>query len=149
MIIEPTQDEAIITSIITEPKLWKLEYGQGMAIKDYEVDGGFTYLLIKENETILGLFQTRELTRILLEAHIYLLPEYWGGDSSKKALTALIEYCKTNTTYHKVFTDVPKVCKHVINLMKRIGAVQCGYIQEGVIFDGKLTDLMLFSKKVR
>lgn len=149
MIIKPSKDQELIKTIITDPTLWKLEYGQGMSIEDFEVDQSYDYLLIGEDNKVLGCFQTRSFTRVIMEAHIYLLPEYWGKDYSKRALQALFEYTKKETAYRKVITDVPKVCKHVIGLMKKIGATQCGYITDGVVYNNKLTDLMLFTKDVR
>jgi RimJ/RimL family protein N-acetyltransferase len=144
MILIPTTDKELIKSIITEPTLWKLEYGQGMNIEDFEVDESFTYLVIRENDDILGIFQTREITRILVEAHIYLLPKYWGKDYSSRALNALFRYYE-HSNYHKVITDVPQCCSHVIRLLKKTGCKQCGYIDKGVIYNNKLMGLLLFS----
>lgn len=144
MHIELTRDNVLINSIITEPKLWALEYGQGMVKEDYKVDESFTYLLIKEDDSILGLFQTREITRILVDAHIYLLPSYWGKDYSSKAIKSLQGYF-LSSEYHKIITDVPKSCHHVIKLLKKVGCKQCGYIEEGVIYNNQLMDLLLFS----
>jgi len=146
--ISPTKDKELIKSIITEPTLWRLQYGQGMDIKDFKVDESFDYLLIEENSFILGLFQTREITRILVDAHIYLLPQYWGQDYSSSALDALFRYFK-NTNYHKVITDVPKSCSHVIKLLKKIGCKQCGFIDNGVIYNNKLMGLLLFSYDIK
>ena len=147
--IQSTKDNDIITSIITEPQLWDLEYGQGMGLKDFQVDWSYRYLLIKDNEEILGLFQVRDFTRIVLEAHIYLLPKYWGNTYSKDSIKALIKYLTDMTHYHSLITDVPVVCKHVINLLKKIGARQSGFINNGVIYNNKLTDLMLFSYQIK
>lgn len=144
MIIEPTTDKELIKSIITQPKLWELEYGQGMSLQEFEVDESFIYLLIKEDNNILGMFQTREITRILIDAHIYLLPEYWGKDYSLRAVNTLFGYFQ-HSGYNKVITDVPKVCSHVIKLLKKVGCKQCGYIDDGVIYNNKLMGLLLFS----
>jgi len=148
MNIEETKDKNLIKSIITEPKLWKLEYGQGMDIKDFKVDESFTYLLIKEENEILGMFQTREITRILVDAHIYLLPQYWGKDYSLSAIKTLFKYFE-QTNYHKIITDVPKSCSHVIKLLKKTGCKQCGYIDAGVIYNNKLMGLLLFSHDIK
>jgi RimJ/RimL family protein N-acetyltransferase len=144
MNLELTKNKELIFSIITDPKLWSIEYGQGMKIEDYKIDESFDYLLIKEEEKILGLFQTREITRILLDAHIYLLPEFWGKDYSLNALNTLIRHFQ-HSKYHQLITDVPEVCSHVINLMGKIGAKVCGYIENGVIYNNKLMGLFLFS----
>jgi len=147
--IHENKDLSTIKSIITNPKLWELEYGQGMRIEDYKVDQTYKYLLIKEDDNILGCFQTREFTRILLEAHIYLLPDYWGKQCSLESLKALINYVKLNTNYQKILTDVPEVCKHVRNLLHKIGAEKSGYISNGVIYNNKLMGLYLYSYNVR
>lgn len=144
MYLEETRDKELIKSIITEPKLWELEYGQGMSLEEFKIDDSFTYLLIKKEDNILGMFQTREITRILMDAHIYLLPEYWGREYSYKALITLFDYFK-NTKYNKLITDVPECCSHVISLMNKVGAVLCGYIDNGVVYNNRLMGLMLFS----
>lgn len=144
MQIEQTTNSDLIKSIITEPKLWELEYGQGMSIYDFEIDKSFNYLLIKEENQILGMFQTREITRILIDAHIYLLPQYWGKEYSINAINNLIRYYQ-HSNYKKLMTSTPQVCSHVINLLKKVGCKQCGYISDGVIYNNKLMGLLLFS----
>lgn len=148
MYIEQTDNIDLIKSIITEPKLWALEYGQGMSILDFEVDKSFDYLLIKEEDKVLGMFQVRELTRILMDAHIYMLPEYWGKDYSVSAINTLREYFQ-HSNYHKLMTDVPQCCSHVIRLLKKAGCKQCGYISDGVIYNNKLMGLLLFSLDIK
>jgi RimJ/RimL family protein N-acetyltransferase len=151
MHLTKTVDQTQITQIIIEPKLWAVEYGQGNKLEDFTVDLSFDYLLIQDEDQdneVLGLFQVRSLTKIILEAHIYLLPKYWGKDYAKRSVLALFEYVRTQTRYHKVLTDVPASCKHVIKLMKKIGAEQCGYIKEGVVYNNTLQTLLLFDKKI-
>lgn len=144
-----SKDYNLIHSIITNPKLWELEYGQGHDINEFEVDTTFDYLVIVDNNQILGCFQTRALTKVLLEAHIYLLPEYWGKDYSKQALKTLFSYVKKYTSFYQVFTDVPEVCVHVIKLMHEMGCTQAARIESGVIYNNKLMALLLFTYNVR
>lgn len=147
--VRPTGNLELIRGIITEPKLFALSYGQSVDSKNFEVEhNGFHYLHIKNGIKTVGCMQVRTLTRILLEAHIYILPEYWGTGISDRASEVGFEWAKSQG-YYQVFTDVPKECTHVIRLLKRVGWVQCGHIKDGIIFNNKLQDLKFFCYDLR
>lgn len=143
--VSKTENEEVIKKIITEPTLWKVMYGQGHDINDFIVDTTFTYLLIEDTELgVLGLFQTRALTKMLLECHAYILPKFWGKGLAAKASQAGFEYVRKNTKYLKCFTDIPEDCNEVKTSCERIGWKRIGTVEDGVIYNNKLQKLYFY-----
>lgn len=147
--VKHTKDIGLIKSIITNPYLYQLTYGQNATpVEEFKVDQTFTYLLIHEDEKIKGCFQLRELTKVLVEVHIYILPQYWGTDTSIDASFAGFKWLLLNTPYRKVFTDIPEDCTNVIDLVKRVGWKQFGSLDDGVIYNNRLQTLLFYSYNI-
>lgn len=144
-----TIDLNLIRSIITTPKLFETQIGQSDTVESYIVDINYDYFLIINEDEILGLFQTRPFTKICLEAHIHLLPKYWGKRAySKYAIKSLFEHFKSSE-YNIVLTDVPEECSHVINLLLKLDCEVSGFIPQSVIYNNKLMGLFLFSHSLK
>lgn len=145
-----SENKKIIKNIITEPTLWKLVYGQGTQLRNFNVDMTFTYLIIKDSEKgILGLFQIRSLTKMLVECHSYILPEFWGTGLADEASKEGFNYLKNNTNYLKCFTDIPEDCKAVKQSCERIGWTKIGTVENGVIYNNKLQKLDFYEYGLR
>ncbi len=133
-----------ITRIITSPRLWETQYGQALSTKDFKLDESYQYLGLEEGYQLLGLFQIRMQTHLLIEAHIHLLPKYWGKGYGQEALVTLFEYLKTQTKFTKVITDVPEDCTHVQGLLAKLGCILYGIIPEGVIYNARIQSLLMY-----
>lgn len=139
-----TEDQALIKSVLTNPTLWKILYGQGTKQDDFKVDMSFQYLAVSNDDEFLGLFQVRSLTKMLLECHSYVLPKYWGTKYSRMAVDAGFNWVKKNTTYLKCFTDIPDDCQEVIKASEQIGWKKIGTVKKGVIYNGRLQNLYFY-----
>lgn len=150
MQINLTQNKKIIKQVLTEPTLWKVMYGQGNELSCFKPDMSFRYLLVeKDNKEIIGLFQIRELTKMLLECHSFILPKYWGTATSKEAIIEGFNWVRSNTTYLKCFTDIPDDCKEVIKASEYLGWKKIGTIENGVIYNNKIQQLHLYEFSLR
>jgi RimJ/RimL family protein N-acetyltransferase len=140
--VTKTDNKELIKQIITEPTLWKVMYGQGNDLNNFNVDTTFDYLLIEDSEKgVVGLFQIRALTKMLVECHAYILPEFWGKGLSETASQSGFEYLRNNTKYLKCFTDIPEDCNEVRTSCERIGWKKIGTVENGVIYNGRLQKL--------
>lgn len=135
-----TENQELIKSVLTEPTLWKVMYGQGTCKDSFQVDMSYQYLEVR-NEELIGVFQIRALTKMLVEGHAYVLPKYWGTKYSKLALEAGLKWLKKNTSYLKCFTDIPEDCKQVKQSLEKQGWKKIGMVKKGVIYNGRLQNL--------
>lgn len=139
----------LIKTILTEPTLWELEYGQGHDKENFRVDASYTYLLVKKDGIIVGVFQVREMTKVLLEFHSFLLPQYWGTGLSEQIPAALAAWAAANTSAHNIITMVPQAAKHVLDYLERIGAQFSGLIPNGIVYNGAFSALYLYTYPIR
>lgn len=133
-----TKNYNLIRKIFSNPILAKV------TAQPEEVDRSYKYLLIEHNDNLMGCFTFRCFTSQIVECHINILPEFWGKNHALDASNAGFDWVRKNTKFSKCFTDVPVVCVHVHKLCKKIGWNPCGLIREGCMYDGKLTDLILY-----
>lgn len=143
MQILPTTNDEIIWTILTDPKLYAAQ-GNTLKIEDFIVDPSFQYNLIKDKNRILGCFQYKRLTNVVVECHINIISEFWGKSVSLEACIKGLDWFRDNTEYLKVFTDVPVMCEQVHKLVQKLGMQPCGMIKQGCIYKDKLTDLILY-----
>lgn len=151
MEITPTTDFELIGNILRDEKLFAVTTGSWSNVErlNVKVDPLFNYLLITQDNEILGCFQVRPLSIVTVDCHINILSQYWGTGCGIKATHSVFKWLINNTQYNKVFTDVPAKCVQVIKLMDKLNAKPCGLIREGCVYDKQLTDLILYSYTLR
>lgn len=149
MHISPLDDDYEITSIILEPSLWKMSYGQGCLVEEFKVDKTCSYLGVIYQKELCGMFQVRNYSPIMVDAHIFLMPSYQRKDLAVKAVNACKEYLHDHTNTYKVFTTVPYECEHVHRLLAKTDFEVSGNLTKSVIWNGKLQDQILYSLQVR
>lgn len=143
--VYPTKDKDLIKEIMTHPALFRLTYGQGIKIEDYKVDESFEYVVAFWDHEPVGLWTLHPVTNLVVDAHIAMVPKYWGTEVIKKAMDAGYEYLRKNTKYTTIFTSVPNNCYHMLKFMTKYNYKACGIIKEGIIYNKKLVDLLLFT----
>ncbi len=139
-----TTDKELIKEIMTHPALFRLTYGQGIKAEDYEVDETLEYIVAFWHHEPVGLWSLHPVTALVVDAHIAMIPKYWGTEVIQKAMEAGYKYLKTETDYTKIFTSVPSNCFHMIKFCTRYNYKACGFIKDGIIYNNKLVDLLLF-----
>lgn len=142
-----TEDYKIIKDIITDPVLYQLTYGQSTELKNYKVKTDFTYLLIKDEEELIGCFQVKSFTNTVLEIHSFILPKFWGTDTVQQAVYAGHAWVK-DEGYLKTHTRVPATCVHVLKYLQKSGYKCCGMIEKGIIHNGILVTLFFYEFEV-
>lgn len=144
MKIELTTNYVLITDILNTPELLKLTDPDTMKA---EFDPREKYLLVTDPGAV-GLIRLHPMTHVTAIGHIHLLPQVHGTGKSVEAVMETKEYIKKNLTYKSIITTVPMECEHVIKLMNKTGFTPCGVINQGIVFNHKLQDLILFQTEV-
>ncbi len=147
--IEPLNDDYEISSIILQPKLWKMTYGQGCLVEEFEIDKTCNYLGVIYQNELAGMFQLKEFNKITVDAHIYILPKYQNGLLSLKAVKACKEYLQENSDIYKVITSVPYECHYVHKFLAKTEFKPCGLINNGIIYNNNLQDLILYQLTIK
>jgi RimJ/RimL family protein N-acetyltransferase len=147
--IKPLEDQEQIKSIILEPTVYKLNQGEQCLVEEFTIDPSCRYLSIQYFNELAGLFQFKEFNKIMLEAHISILPKYHNGHLSVKAVKAAKEYLAENTGFLKAFTTVPMECEHVHKLMVKTDFEVNGLIPNSIIYNNRLQDLIIYSLNIR
>lgn len=148
MHIEKSENYELIHTILTTPELYHT-VGNSRPVEEFLVDRSFDYLLICEEKQILGCFQIREFNKNIVECHINILPKYWGKGVAETASKLGFKWLEDNTTYFKALTDVPVDCEIVHRLSLKLGWNPCGMMKQAVIYDGHVTDLILYDYNIR
>lgn len=148
MKIYKSQYPEVVHRILSHPVIQQVTSGT-TPVKDFKVDASFQHLLIEnEAKQIIGCFQYRCTTSVLVEIHINILPEHWGSKCGLKATLKALKWLKNHTEFKKAWTDVPVVCIKILELMKEAGGVPCGIIKQGCVYNNELTDLILFERDI-
>jgi RimJ/RimL family protein N-acetyltransferase len=136
----------LLTKIITEPKLFKVTYGQDKN-PNWEIDKTFRYFVINQEDEILGCFQIKEMTKFVLEVHIFLLSRYWGTAISLEAAKIGNDWIREQR-YTKAFTRVPANAIHVIKFVSALGYKACGMLDKAIIYNNVLVSIFFFELEV-
>ena len=144
--LHESTDYIKLTEIITNPKLFKVTYGQDKN-PNWEIDKTFRYFLIKQDEDTLGCFQIKEMTKFVLEVHIFLLPQYWGTEISLEAAKVGNDWIR-DQRYTKAFTRVPANAIHVIHFISKLGYRACGMLDKAIIYNNTLVSIFFFELEV-
>lgn len=117
-------------------------------IEQITIDPTFEYLKLTHKGELIGFWAIKPVTKLVVEAHIFCLPKFSKTDILKKAIKATSFYVLKNTSYKKVLCYVPNNCTHVIRLVSSLEFHLDGLIQDGIIYQNKLVDLLIFSKNL-
>ena len=143
MQISLTHDYGLIKEIVTTPRLFELTYGQACNKEDVDISDKNDYLVLSTDKEIVGCFSIREVTNILLEAHIAILPHLWGTEISQDAVNTGHAWAK-DKGYKAVMTSVPANCVHMLKWLTRMDYKPCGTIKNGIVYNKHLVSLILF-----
>lgn len=152
MLINNVKPEKItIQNILNNPLIYQLVNGTSQLqpiIGTYAEEltyKGFQFLPIHNKDELIGVFSYREVTDILIEAHIHILPEYHNKGLGKEA----VEFgCKEFKAmgYNTIITFVPSNCSHVLKFMKDNNFEACGSIPEAIIYKNELVSSYIFKR---
>ncbi len=145
--IEETTDYELIKTIVTNPDLLRLSEGFDADSKTITIDNSWIYLLIKDDDNLVGCFRLKEMTKAMIEGHIHILPTYWGNELTKEAVVLGHKWIKEQG-YLKVFTFVPANCIHVLKFLHKLDYKICGSIKNAIVYRNILVTLFLYEFEV-
>jgi len=76
----------------------------------------------------LGMYRFNSLSSILLEGHVFMLPE--AREHSLVGGYAVMEWLKENAAFNKIIVNIPECFPNVIKFVKALGLVEQGYNSE-------------------
>lgn len=142
--ISETKDYELVKEVITSPKIFAFTYGQSLQVQNFEVDKTYRYLVIKKEEETVAILPIREVTKKLLETHIYMNTDYLGSDIYKNIKEVGHEWA-LNQGYLVITSSCPSNAIHSIKFFNKLNYIPCGLIKNAVIYNGHLVSLILFN----
>lgn len=146
--ISQTENIDLIKSIVTNERLWEMAGYTGNK-EEFKPNLNNIWLVIKDNETIAGLVELREYTRITFDGHIYIKPSFQNRKLAPLAVLKTIQYLKQNTPIHNVVIPVPMTCIYVMKFLDKCPTKVVGMIENGIIHNNILQDLILYQIKIK
>tara|TARA_R110000744_G_scaffold85789_1_gene167633 strand:- start:4950 stop:5414 length:465 start_codon:yes stop_codon:yes gene_type:complete len=86
------------------------------------------------NGKYLGMYRFNSLSRILLEGHVFMLPEM--RKHSLLGGQAVMSWLCSNTGFNKVIVNIPECFPNVIKFVSALGLAEQGYNSEAWSRDG-------------
>ncbi len=143
-LIEKTTNNKIIKSIITHKELYKRTYGQNTNRTNYNVESDWKYYLIQDFSNIIGVIQVRDVSKVTVEVHPFILPKYWNKNISTNAIKSVHNYFK-QLGYLNVLSSAPSNCIYALKFADKMGYKVCGMIKDGVVYNNYLVSLILYN----
>jgi RimJ/RimL family protein N-acetyltransferase len=122
---QPTQDLALIRSVITHPKIWEhVSDDYSGAPESFEPPRAL-YLAVHDGAELLGVFMVHPHNAINWEVHTCLMPNAWGA-RAKAAAQAAIAWMWANTPAERLITNVPVPNRLALRFAKQAGFTEFG-----------------------
>ena len=149
MIIERTEDLAIIDGILKHPEIWETIAGDNAnddsANHPTPINSDYLYLKGVVDGVVIGLVVVHLTTQGWYQGHVQVLPEYRHDHAFVFGHDAL-EWIWENTVIPKIIAMVPELYPNVKKFLDLQGFAQEGYITNTYRKNGKLYSNWLMSK---
>lgn len=147
MTFERTFDYDLVRRIITHPKVYRwMNSDDAVAPEDYRPveDELVYYILVREDDSVLGLFLLVPQTSVCAQAHVCLLP--WARNGmAVECYRAGLQWAWNNTKFEKVIGFTPKYNFAALQCAERAGLERIGVITKSLKKFGKLQDQVVFA----
>ncbi len=139
MIIEPTDNYELITTIIKS--MWDKASEDGADMDAYEecLEPKSVWLVVRDNDNVMGLIFAHEISSSIIQMHIYLIKEF--RPLIREVMCLFFKwFLALPVNAIKLFASIPYCHENVYNAAKRIGFVDEGinrksYRKHGVVWD--------------
>jgi hypothetical protein len=133
-------DFDLIRQIMTHPKLypWLTDDTAGPA-SQFTPPLDYSYVLVRQDAEVLGLFAIHPRNSICWEVHTALLPNCWGP-VAKRAYREGLAWLKANTPCRKVIGNIRATNRLALRIAKAAGLTVIGLNTKCVMKDGILQD---------
>jgi len=143
LIIQRIYDVDFIKSIAAMPEFLN-NAEDGMTIDKYQPDMRSAWLLITDNNDIIGLAQLKPLNSIVLEFHPQVFKKH-RAKYNKAFFYETYKWILVNATkYQKLNATIPVVYKHLKRFVLSVGFVLEGVDRKSYIKDGIVVDRWIF-----
>ncbi len=153
--ISPSKDKTLIKSILYHPVLAKtaLPPEDQLTLEDIgpdnmNLDMSTNYLLAYSDDNLVGLVRWSKCTNITLEAHIHILPEFWGTGTSLEVKQACFTWWREHTPYQKLITFTPDDCKEVQKALFKFGLEPEGVLVNAILWNNRIQNLYIFGANI-
>jgi RimJ/RimL family protein N-acetyltransferase len=133
-------DPALIRRIMTHPKLysWLTDDTAG-PVSGFTPPMDFSYVLVKREGDILGLFAIHPRNSVCWEIHTALLPHCWGPLATR-AYREGLAWLRATTPCRKVIGNIRASNRLALRIAERAGLQRIGLNTKCVMKDGILQD---------
>lgn len=145
MTFERSTDWTLIKEIVTSPWIYDGISDDGSPPRDQWNPQEYPdvwFIVVKEEDKVLGLWALRPQTSACWEVHTCLLPKAYG-EKAYKAVLEFEEWVWKNTSAHRVVTDVPVYNQLALRFSLRAGLKQFGLNPKSYMKNGKLYDVIM------
>lgn len=153
--IELTNDVTIINKILDNPLIYQMANGtsedkpQDISYREELTNLGFKFLKIEYNHEVIGLFCIRPISKICMEVHTNILPEFHAKGLGKRAQQEGEQWVRDHTSYKSMMTYVPSNCFHMLKYMQQNGWIAQGILKEAIIYNKELSNLYIFQRGIK
>ena len=137
-----------IKNIIEHPVMVELHSGIKNYAYNWTPDPETSYILgvdVASGKQI-GLVTFKPFTDLILEAHIYILPEHWGTGMSGKFAAKVYQDIFVPSKYAQLMTYTPATCVQVESFLTNFGFTKEYTMHKALTYMNQLTDLHFYIK---
>ena len=142
MILSSSTNTKLLTSIANQPDVYR-EYN-GCEGPPWHPRAEAFYIIGEHEGKIVGMIELYPLANAVVEAHIFILPYFWGTKIPIEFARKVMIETKKNTEFTKALTYVPANHKRALKFLDKIGFKKNSMIPEGRVYKDKLTDLFIY-----
>jgi hypothetical protein len=142
-VVNTPEKTAILEEMGNTPRIFRAYQLTGQETRWGPIPGAM-YLLIYEDDHLIGFSQFRLINTIMAEVHPAVLPNYWGHNKEVDIFHAFQKLLKNICKIKKLLVFSPASCNIVQNSLKKCGAIKCGTIEDGIVYHGKIQDLYFY-----
>jgi RimJ/RimL family protein N-acetyltransferase len=142
---ERSFDYDLIRSIITHPAIYPHMVSDGAcAPEEYRPceDSGISYMLVRDDDELIGMFMLVPQTSVCWEVHSCFLPN--GRGRAITAYKAGIQWIWENTPCRKLVGNTPSDNRLALRIAERAGLKVMGVNEKSLSRDGVLIDQVMF-----
>jgi RimJ/RimL family protein N-acetyltransferase len=145
MTFERSFDYPLLTAIAQHPRIYAEssdDYSPAREKFKLIESDAFIYVLVRDEEMVLGFFAFCPQSEVCWEIHTCLLPSARGAQALEAA-RGILEWAWTNSRCRRIFTNVPEFNRGALWFSRKAGLEEFGRNVKSFLRGGKLHDQIL------
>lgn len=106
------------------------------------------YLMMHQEGQVKGLFEIQPITKITGMVHMHIKEEHQNQGIGIDAFNALLMYLR-GRQYKQLIGPIPEHNTRIQSIVNKTLAKECGRIKDGIVYDNKLQDLILYQLEIK